>query len=434
MLKYLKLQNVGPAAEMELELGSRLNILTGDNGLGKSFLLDVAWFVATRCWPYELNPKISSGRVAEPTANKIGQIHAIWNRLSKDHLVKLDFDKWERSWDRADWGFPHDRLTFYFMADGSCAVVDALRNRLWEEPSPRLRQRLPAFVFDRHQIWNGLEQGEGEHRISHCNGLIRDWAYWQLRGGEAFEALKKLLEKLSPSDSEAMQPGALTRVGREDVRDIPSIRMPFGDETPILYASAAIRRILSIAYIIIWAWEEHKKAALASDTKKTANKFLILFDEVEAHLHPAWQRKILPSLLEITKILSPDIELQLIATTHSPLIMASLEPIFDPEIDAWFDLDLVGENGHREVKLEKREFEILGNADDWLTSEAFDLESTGSLAAEALMKEVEEAMDSTSFDYAQAKLLHEKLVRVLPADDTFFIRWRMIGKQKGWWK
>ncbi|MBL0017126.1 MAG: hypothetical protein IPP17_12020 [Bacteroidetes bacterium] len=94
-------------------------------------------------------------------------------------------------------------------------------------------------------------------------------------------------------------------------------------------------------------------------------------------------------------------------------------------------MDLVGENGHREVKLEKREFEILGNADDWLTSEAFDLESTGSLAAEALMKEVEEAMD---YIFDLRKLLHEKLVRVLPADDTFFIRWRMIGKQKGWWK
>ncbi len=419
---------------MELELGSRLNILTGDNGLGKSFLLDVVWYVATGSWPYELNPKISSGRVAEPATNKEGSIKAGWIGKGATNLIKLDFDRWERAWRNPDSAFVHDRLTFYFMADGSCAVVDALRNRLFEEHSPRLRQRLPAFVFDRHQIWNGLEQGEGDHRISHCNGLIRDWATWQLRGGESFDALQKLLEILSPSASEIMQAGALTRVGREDVRDVPSIRMPFGDETPILYASAAIRRILSIAYIIIWAWEEHKKAALQSDTKKTANKFLVLFDEVEAHLHPAWQRKILPSLLEITKILSPDIELQLIATTHSPLIMASLEPLFDAKTDAWFDLDLVGENGHREVKLEKREFEILGNADDWLTSEAFDLESTGSLAAEALMKEVEEAMDSTSFDYAQAKLLHEKLVRVLPADDTFFIRWRMIGKQKGWWK
>ena len=44
MIKHLKMTNVGPAATMELEFGKRLNLLTGDNGLGKSFLLDIAWW------------------------------------------------------------------------------------------------------------------------------------------------------------------------------------------------------------------------------------------------------------------------------------------------------------------------------------------------------------------------------------------------------
>lgn len=53
MLKYLHLSNVGPAPEMAMEFGSRLNIITGDNGLGKSFLLDAAWWALTRRWPQE---------------------------------------------------------------------------------------------------------------------------------------------------------------------------------------------------------------------------------------------------------------------------------------------------------------------------------------------------------------------------------------------
>ena len=36
MLEYLHLKNVGPAPEMEMELAPRLNLITGDNGLGKS--------------------------------------------------------------------------------------------------------------------------------------------------------------------------------------------------------------------------------------------------------------------------------------------------------------------------------------------------------------------------------------------------------------
>jgi DNA repair ATPase RecN len=39
MLEYLKLRNVGPAPELEMRFGPRLNLITGDNGLGKSFLL-----------------------------------------------------------------------------------------------------------------------------------------------------------------------------------------------------------------------------------------------------------------------------------------------------------------------------------------------------------------------------------------------------------
>lgn len=42
MLKYISLQNVVPASSMRLDFSSRLNLLTGDNGLGKTLFLDMA--------------------------------------------------------------------------------------------------------------------------------------------------------------------------------------------------------------------------------------------------------------------------------------------------------------------------------------------------------------------------------------------------------
>ena len=47
MLKRIELNNVGPAPELGIDFGERLNLLTGDNGLGKSFLLDPAGPVVT---------------------------------------------------------------------------------------------------------------------------------------------------------------------------------------------------------------------------------------------------------------------------------------------------------------------------------------------------------------------------------------------------
>jgi recombinational DNA repair ATPase RecF len=55
MLEKLHLKNVGPAPELEMEFAPRLNIITGDNGLGKSFILDVAWFALTGNWLSQSN-------------------------------------------------------------------------------------------------------------------------------------------------------------------------------------------------------------------------------------------------------------------------------------------------------------------------------------------------------------------------------------------
>lgn len=50
MLERLILRNIGPAPELELACRRRVNLLTGDNGLGKTFLLDAAWWSLTGHW------------------------------------------------------------------------------------------------------------------------------------------------------------------------------------------------------------------------------------------------------------------------------------------------------------------------------------------------------------------------------------------------
>src|SRR5262249_23516531 len=64
MLKSLKLHGIGPVKDLSASFGDRLNVVTGDNVLGKSFLLDIA------CW--SLTGSGPGGRVAlpEPQAKK----------------------------------------------------------------------------------------------------------------------------------------------------------------------------------------------------------------------------------------------------------------------------------------------------------------------------------------------------------------------------
>jgi predicted ATP-binding protein involved in virulence len=48
-------------------------------------------------------------------------------------------------------------------------------------------------------------------------------------------------------------------------------------------------------------------------------KFLLLLDEIDIHLHPAWQRKVLP----LVQRMFPNA--QIIASTHSPFVVASVD-------------------------------------------------------------------------------------------------------------
>ena len=50
MIKELHLHQIGPVPDLEAEFGPRLNLVTGDNGLGKTFLLDACWYALTRTW------------------------------------------------------------------------------------------------------------------------------------------------------------------------------------------------------------------------------------------------------------------------------------------------------------------------------------------------------------------------------------------------
>ncbi len=188
--------------------------------------------------------------------------------------------------------------------------------------------------------------------------MIRDWAGWQKEKGGAFKRLKEVLKVLSPSAGEVLEPGLLTRISLDDVRDMPTIRMSYQQDVAVVHASSGMRRIMALAYFLVWAWEEHQQAASHLQEPKT-KQIIFLIDEIESHLHPTWQRTIIPALLSVMEKLTKKVEVQVITATHSPLIMTSIEPLFDENLDAWFDLDFE----RSKVVLRRRDFEKHGEAD-----------------------------------------------------------------------
>lgn len=431
MLKHLRLTNVGPAPFLELDLSPRVNVITGDNGLGKSFLLDIAWWAMTRKWPNELNQKLSTGFMAKPTDMDLpAKISFNFTGKSRPEEYTSTFDRTEQAWTGRAGRPANPGLLLYAQADGSFAAWDPARNYWQNRAGVDIQQRPAAYVFSQKEIWDGLPNRDRE-KGNLCNGLIVDWAGWQKENGDAFRRLCDVLRPLSPSDKECIEPGILKRISLDDPRDIPTLKMPYGQSVPVLHASAGMRRIIALAYLLVWCWEEHVHASTLLG-QQTTSQVVFLIDEIESHLHPKWQRMIVQALLGVMKSLAVDAEVQLIITTHSPLLLASMEPLFDPKQDAWFDLDLIHEGDVASVELTKRDFVRYGSASNWLTSEAFDLKNATSLEAENLLQEASIALSDDAFDATQARELEEKLRKVLGDTDPFWMRWRYVAEKKGW--
>jgi hypothetical protein len=215
------------------------------------------------------------------------------------------------------------------------------------------------------------------------------------------------------------------RIGVDDTRDHPTLTLPYKQEVPLVLASAGMRRIVALAYLLVWTWQEHLRACDLRGTKH-AKEIIFLIDEIEAHLHPRWQRRIVKALLTVMKALTGThaVSVQLVATTHSPLVLASTEPTFDPKKDAWFDLDLCSTDEGERVQLEKRDFVRRGDVSNWLTSEAFDLREPRSLEAEkALGKALVLLRKTPRPPLEDFEKVDKELRGVLGDIDPFWIRW-----------
>jgi putative AbiEii toxin of type IV toxin-antitoxin system/AAA domain-containing protein len=419
MLRRLELDAVGPSRDLSITFGERLSVITGDNGVGKSFLLDVAWWALTRSW---------SGAAALPNTGDEARARIGYLVDGQGGAVEreIEFDTHRQEWVHGRGRPPITGFVVYARVDGSFAVMDPARNDPPDDPEEGERRRRPtAFYFDPSDVWSGLSS-DG---VQVCNGLIDDWRLWELEKKDEFTALTRSLALLSPEDGEKLIPGEPRRLDVLDAREIPTLRLPYGD-VPVTHASAAVKRILALAYLLVWGWHEHRAASRVLG-EPPSDRVTLLLDEVEAHLHPRWQRVILPSLLEAMTALGAPRNTQVICVTHAPLVLASLEDRWDSKLDRLFTLELAREQGVASVALREAPWLPVGDVNAWLTSDIFDLAQPRSLEAERLVQEAQAVMRTPGNGVASLGPILAGLSRHLSESDPLLARLEALAASEG---
>lgn len=401
----LKLINAGPSAEMQLDFGERLSLITGDNGLGKSFLLDFAWWAATGEWAErEAVPPLNAdaGRASVEYTLR-GQSGALLTTTST-------FNRKLFAWSRPPTAMTVEALAVFSRADGSFAIADPLR---------KFTSRGSTFTnsLSAYEVWNG--------RAGVIEGLIRDWPKWQASSDKrTFDRFSAVLKRLSPDDLGTLTPGPPIRLPG-DPRDIPTIEHKYGT-VPVTHASSGVQRVLLLAYLIILTWQEHEVAAEQTDSP-VLRRMLVIVDELEAHLHPKWQRIVLPALMSVGDLLSSELVIQMVAATHSPMILASMETVFDADTDVLYHLYGDGPR----VRLEDTPFVKYGDASGWLTSPLFGLRHARSREAERAIEDAKSLQLLEDVTQAEVAEVSARLKRHLAGDDKFWPRWLYFAEQHG---
>ncbi len=326
----LKLRNFRGFSELDQGLNGRFTLIVGNNGAGKSSLLDalsVAFSsfllgipVATarhiqqnevrefeqdfdgtpefnKAYPVVVE---AEGRITHPLTAKVTDIH--WKRsLSKETgrstikdaraLSSIAVEAYQAVKDRANPTLP--LLSYYGTG------------RLWAEPrnveKGRRRSRFDAYRNSHEPRVSAADLLDWLHRerlkefeTEHSSRLLAAW-------NKAVEACFEENVEITYSPSRE----------RLEVRFIPR-------QQTVAYEnlSHGQRNILSMIGDIAF------KAIILNphlgDEAVTAVKGIVLIDEIDLHLHPRWQRVIVPALLQAFP------QLQFVATTHSPFIIQSL--------------------------------------------------------------------------------------------------------------
>ena len=326
----LKLRNFKGFPELDQGLNRRFTLIVGNNGAGKSSLLDAlsvafgSFFLGIPVVPprhirqnevhefeqdFDGTPEFNKaypvvveaeGRITHPLTAKVAEVS--WKRsLGKEKgrttirdagaLSSIAQEAYQAVENRANPTLP--LLSYYGTG------------RLWAEPKNvekgRRRSRFDAY------------RNSHEPRVSSADLL--DWLHRERLKEFETERSSRLLAAWNKAVETCFEEDV--KVTYSPSRERLEVRFICRKQT-VAYEnlSHGQRNILSMVGDIAF------KAIILNphlgDEAVKAVKGIVLIDEIDLHLHPRWQRIIVPALLGAFP------QLQFVATTHSPFIIQSL--------------------------------------------------------------------------------------------------------------
>jgi hypothetical protein len=387
-LKKIVLSNIGPFDSLELKLDPRWNILLGDNGVGKSSVVkSIATAILGQDSAAYAGRLIKSGKTQSVITLETGRNTYTTTLSRKNGEAKVESIP-GRPFEGEGWlavGFPPLRTVSWARPKAPEAETkgrptpDDLLPVITGEPDPRLDKLKQWIVNIDYWIKDAQFRGNDSSKYER---LLKD-----------FFSVVATLTKGTKIEFKEVKPQTNEVTVITDDGELPIESLSQGMTSLIGWVGILLQRLYEV-----YGAEEDPKQHYA----------LVLMDEIDAHLHPAWQQSLIGELGKIFP------HVQFIATTHSPLIVGGMQPN---------QIMRFARDDDQKVVVYKVEEEMtIGRADQILTSDLFGLKSTFALNEdlEALKKEYDNL-------FTKIRNEHEE-VRFQRIRETLKVRIPMAGE------
>ncbi len=317
-LDNLHVKNIGLFNLLNVKFNPRMNILIGANGSGKTSVLRLITHSLSD------NDGLTYSRW-RPQAEVWTETY--WKGQPYKNGFSITKGQMNGSYRQHPFHVSDVAISNFQVAPNTIYVIGAYRHFGYKRLEGMTRE---AVGEERRKYYrdNATRFLEGillpdikQWMINRYHIIDKDWATIQRQN---WENVIVLLPELTPRDLDFQ----FVRIGR----DLEPVFKLKGKECYLEELSSGFKSFLAIAFSMIdWCEgvNDRDQDALMPNAPGT-----VLIDEIDAHLHPEWQAKIIGNL----KKLFPSV--QFIVTTHSPHVVASAEanevikiPPHDGELD-----------------------------------------------------------------------------------------------------
>jgi hypothetical protein len=391
-LEKLVLKNIGPFADATIHFHPTWNVFLGDNGVGKSVIL--------RSIGAALLGNETPGRLGERllrSGQREGSIELYLSNTSTPYTARLVSGDL-----RGPVQFVSASVSPLRFGNWLVLGFPALRS-MSSVPPVEARQSGPPGVAD----LNALMLNDVDDRLTNLKVWLIDLYN---TSNDPASAGRQTAQRLFTRFFQVL--AAIAPDAKIVFKSIDTTRKQIwvttdGVEVPVEALSQGVASVLCwVGVTLQRMYEVHKSSDESSsddEREEESGPTLVLIDEIDAHMHPAWQQVIVPAISELFP------KLQIVATTHSPLIVGNLKKE---------QLSKVTREGGHALVMRAKVDPAGKRADQLLTSELFEMMATRDVGTQNAMRSYTElaARDRSSLlpgDREELDRLAEQLRRDL---------------------